>query len=1136
MTADDEQRSLDDWIEARQQALLDAGVGRCDGDSSTDGGNATDEISLADGGSATDVPDFARGAEACLQLLDEMRRMRQAGSSGSPSAEHRASELPPTTVALPERVGRFRIERELGRGGQGVVLLAVDEQLGRRVALKLPHPGALAADDLRRRFVREAEAAAGLSHPNIVAVHEVVVDGPLVGLATEYCAGGTLAEWLAARTAPLSPRQAASLFVPLAEALEHAHQHGIFHRDLKPANVLLAGGPTHESLPRRQLPLLKLADFGLAKVLADEGTLTGTNAVLGTANYMAPEQADSRIAEIGAAADIFSLGVLLYEALVGRPPFVGAGRTDTMRRLLTEEPIPPRRLRRDVPADLEAICLKCLEKQPRRRYASADELAQDLRRFVRGEPTHARPLNVVQRTVRWARRRPTAAALVGVSSLSALALAVVVAVYNQNLRTALDSALAAKNAELEARQESDDRARLMRQRVYADDVSQLFEGWQTERVSGLRDALLGYLPSPGQEDLRTFLWHFLYRRTFGDQRVLHRHEGWVYRAGYSPDGGLIASCGADGLVKLWDCRQQRVVRVLTGHGDEVNGLAFSPADNYLATASNDGTVRIWSLRDKSPPRVLEGMAQNWVYTVAYSPDGKLLAAGGKDNVVWIWETDGFQEMRRWEEPGSIEQLAFSRDGRWLDIACGSGELRRADVESSEAGSQPLHKAESKINAFVQFHDGKSIAWVDRDSKHIQIANLESGKVWRRIPYRDAHSILYLGISPDDRWLAVAWRDGVIQLVDLHRQQSDVLLHGHAGTAWCAKFAADGERLLTAGEDGTVREWDLASALVRSRRVKFSTGDELRHSEVSPDGQWLAAEFASGKFTLWQTRDFRTQWVKQSIGVIGSERSLLLFSPDGRQLFVACNTHSEPYGRCELRSITVETGDERIFGRWESHIRGLAVSPDNQWIAVAIHDGRIHVLDAHSGVSLQVIEASPNSLADVKFTQDGRYLVTTSTGPLQVWNTSAWQKEEELAVPGVGSQLIALSPDGRWLATLSGNGGVLWDLPTRTPRLLVGNTYHVERLTFSPDSLTLAALSADTRVRLWDVRTARLLATIEDPGRMMDVRFLPNGDLALTISAHMPNGERLDGIFEVHSIAPPRWTEEPIENPQAASRQ
>ncbi len=431
---------------------------------------------------------------------------------------------------LPGRIGRFEIVRELGRGGFGLVLLAFDPILARPVALKIPRPEALISASARIRFEREARAAAILSHPGIVPLFETELEGPIQYAAFGYVAGETLADFMRRHSASLPPGLAANIVAKLAEAVEHAHQRGVIHRDLKPGNVLL--DQFDDGLPDPPQPLLeslKITDFGLAKFSASESQmLTKQGAVVGTPSYMAPEQALGRDAEIGPATDVYSLGAILYELLTGRPPFKGASDLETLRAVELAPPRPPRQLNSHVPRDLEAICLKCLEKSPKHRYAGAGQLAADLHRFDQGLPVQARPTTRWRRAVRWCARNP---ALTGslAAVLLCLSVGLTVALVQQRLlrrqlteitqqksradaetTRARESAEAAQAAQIESErqrkiaQTQADIATFVRQFLFDDLLNQAEFGFQLTSIERAKALGLGdyrFVPNPTINEL-----------------------------------------------------------------------------------------------------------------------------------------------------------------------------------------------------------------------------------------------------------------------------------------------------------------------------------------------------------------------------------------------------------------------------------------------------------------------------------------------------------------------------------------------------------------------------------------------------------------------------------------------------------
>ncbi len=428
------------------------------------------------------------GNVACIQMLRQLLPRRATGEAaeGAAGLGRSSTGAEPVLPELPFRqLGRFQIRGLLGQGAFGMVFLAADPQLDREVALKVPRPEALLTSEVRERFLREARAAAGLDHPNLVPVYEAGVVGPFCYIASAYCPGITLSQWLKERSELTPVRLAAALVATLADAVGHAHARGVIHRDLKPSNVLLqakrrnpAGADStvqdlaaaavcseEEIVPR-------ITDFGLAKLTAaapappgEEGAQTRSGAVLGTPNYMAPEQASGRNKEVGPAADIYALGAILYELLTGRPPFRGETLLELLEQVRSRDPLSPSRLRPKLPRDLETICLKCLHKEPHKRYGSAAALADDLRRYLAGEPIQARPIRAWERGMKWARRQPALALLLAVSILGPLVLLAVVLGYNAQLRQALDDKDNALIAKDEKQREANENFRLARSAV-----------------------------------------------------------------------------------------------------------------------------------------------------------------------------------------------------------------------------------------------------------------------------------------------------------------------------------------------------------------------------------------------------------------------------------------------------------------------------------------------------------------------------------------------------------------------------------------------------------------------------------------------------------------------------------------------
>ncbi|HEV8000643.1 MAG TPA: serine/threonine-protein kinase, partial [Planctomycetaceae bacterium] len=628
------------------------------------------EASLA--GLSFGEADRLREARRCLELLYNSRRGNRPGEKGlkstllfdvgnpplAPGAE--CAEVDPQAVPISLeihagteglRLGRFEVVRELGRGGQGIVFLARDPRLNRLIALKVPRPEFLMSAVMRRRFVMEGHAAAILTHPNVVTVLEAGQIGPVCYLAQTYVAGPTLADWQKQQPGPISPCMAAAIMAQLADGVEYAHARGVLHRDLKPSNVLLDGAPFSDNdrpaplTVAGELPFVpRITDFGVARMLEAEGQETVTGTILGTAAYMSPEQAGGRFREMDGTTDVYSLGAILYELLTDVPVFQGDTVLDTLRRVMTVEPTPPCKLRPDLPRDLEAICLKCLEKDPKARYASAFELAADLRRFLSHEPTRVRPLNGAERLARWCRRKPALAGLTGLLATALFALLghilwshsrlqqLVIESNEGRQRAEYHERLADQNKEWALRRE-----RTAETMAYAADLRLVAESWETTCAPAITALLQAHVPSEGRPDLRGFEWWFYHNLLCCDtpSKEMGTHQGGVQSTVVSPRGDLAASGGSDGVVRLWNLAMGSPAGELRGHAkDDISGLAFSPDGSLLASAGDDRTVRVWDVRQRKQLWCLVGHT-DWVSTVTFLGDNATLASAGADRTILV---------------------------------------------------------------------------------------------------------------------------------------------------------------------------------------------------------------------------------------------------------------------------------------------------------------------------------------------------------------------------------------------------------------------------------------------------------------------------------------------------------------------
>jgi WD40 repeat protein len=1032
--------------------------------------------------------------------------------------------LMPEDDALPRRVGDYEILAEVGRGGMGVVYQARHVRLGRIVALKMLLGGCFADPDRRQRFRAEAEAVARLLHPHIVQLFEVgdyeVGEGlPYPYFTLEFVAGGSLAQRLAGRPAP--PQQAAAWLEPLARAVHYAHQQDIIHRDLKPSNILLTG----DGQP-------KICDFGVAKLLAgsDLKTLSGT--LVGTAEYMAPEQAEGKTAA-EPATDVYALGAILYEMLTGRPPFKGTGTLDTLNQVRQVEPVPPRHLQPLVPRDLETICLKCLAKEPRKRYATALSLAEDLRRFQAGEPIIARPVSAWERAAKWCRRRPAHATLA--AALVAVTVLGLVGVIWQLLRVE-----AAKEVAVRER----DTAQWL---TYRANIAAALSALQLGNFNSAQ----GYLKAPA-EKYRNWEWRYLFSRLDSAQQVLRGHEGPVDALAFSPDDTRLVSASWDGTVRWWDLATGKSVAVLPGR--ESGPVRFSLDGKHLAFPSTDGTVRLYKVATRRAGVVLRGPApahewlgfnpdgsrlvtraqggtgQLWDATTgahlaalrpraeglvqvvfAFSPDGKLLAGGAEDGTLYVWDAASGATRAAWQAHSTkVDALAFSPDGtrlvsgafypdhtlRLWNVATGrpmatlTGHKNLANsLAFSPDGSRILSAswdqtarlwdaATGKEIATLQGHVGRVVqaAFGPRGAQVVtasddQTLRLWDGRTGELVAVLGGHqgAIVAVAFSPDGTRIASASADKTIRLWDVELAERNGVFHNHGAYVYDVAFSPDSARVASAAWDGTVRVCDATTG----RQIGLFKHDHKIVTSVafSPDGKLLVSVVRDNRVYLWDLATGKARFVWQA--------STLPFA-DGRAAFNGTGSLvAAAGGASSVHLWDVSSGKAvAVLGAGQGSSRDVAFRRDGAQVLSAERDGTVRLWDVATGAPQGVLRGHTDEVCSAVYSPDGRLVASASNDKtVRLWDA---QTELGLAVlPHAGDVFsVAFSPDGTRLASACRDNTIrLWDVATREEVAdLRGHTDYVHAVAFSPDGTRLASASGDFTVRIWDTLPAGERAT------------------------------------------------------------
>jgi WD40 repeat protein/serine/threonine protein kinase len=1014
---------------------------------------------------------------------------------------------------LPRYVGEYEILEELGVGGMGVVFKARQIGLNRVVALKMIRSVELANTTDVKRFKAEAKAAAKLQHSGIVSVHEVGIHAGHYFYTMDYVEGGNLS--LLHRDEPVQSKHAVLLVQQLAEAIYYAHQQGIVHRDLKPANILL----TAEGVPR-------ITDFGLAKYFRadDESysqTMTETGQILGTAGYMSPEQAGGKSCFVGPLSDVYSLGAVLYTLLTCRAPFVGETPAHTILQVLRNEPIPPRKLNPSIPRDLETICLKCLEKEPHQRYATAQQLADDLQRFREGRPVLARHLSRPARAWRWCRRFP---GMAGLSATVAIGLLVgtMISMYfaneagrraDENLRLALLESEARQAAEL-LRTQSEANASLVRRHLYGAHMNLAQFEWNAGRVGSVLNLLNQHVPLEGDEDLRGFEWYYWQRCCENELRSFNGHTSFVASVAFSSDGASIVSAAHDRTVRIWNASTGELLRSLVGHTDAVRCAVFSPSSAIVASGSWDGTVRLWDAATGIEQHVLVGHVGR-VESVAFSPDGKTLASAGRDGMIRMWDVVSGECLSKLGGAGTFScSVAFSADGLQLvsthsrfakiwDVKSGveirtlAGHVGRVMLAAfspdqtaiATAGYDGTLKLWDASTGLVRQtftgHEG-AVNWVCFNPDGARLASASSDTTIRIWDVSTAgeqlklqgHTSYVAGIafSPDGMRVASAGWDHKVKLWDATRSQEFTILGESASIARCVRFCPDGVTLVSGSDDGTIRQWNMES----KSAISTAKGHQgiVTCVDVSPDGKWIASSGADHAVKLWYTAGGGLQ---RSLGGHTSSVEYVRFSPDGAWLVSASADQT-------LKIWNVKTGDlVRTLEGHSGKVLGAVFSADGFLIASASADHTLKIWEAATGKTLQTLNGHTQSVESVGFAPSDARLVSgglvsgSIDQTVRKWDLTQGKELLRLSGHAAGIYAVSISPDGKRIAAASGDGTVkLWDSVTGMEMLtLKGQSRHLYDLDFSFNGMRIAASNYDGTIQVWNASEDNLDAAVQD---------------------------------------------------------
>lgn len=1053
--------------------------------------------------------------------------------------DHETSQTPQTSRQEPPvQIDGYDLLETIGSGGMAVVYRANARKLDRIVAIKVLRESA--NSDTRTRFFAEAKVVARLRHPNIVQIFEVGEASGRPYLVLEYVPGGNLDKLIDGK--PQLAGWSSRLVEQVARAVAHAHRSGIVHRDLKPANVLLqpdAAGPNTTPL---------VADFGLALSLAgsNEARATVTGAVLGTPSYMAPEQVDGPKTEVGPSCDIYALGGVLYQCLTGRPPFVAEDPVSTLVQVVFNDPIAPRRLVPAVPRELETICLKCLEKSPSRRYATADDLADDLQRFLDGKPITARPASNRDHVAKWARRHPAIASLlVTIAMLIITSLGVFAVLWQR----AADRAIVARQAQsaaeaseadaLRLRAESEERRKraeiLSAELAFSRGMAQCERGqhqvgllWlvrSLELAESAKSPLLEHAVRVAIAEWSTEVVEPKVHQHFGDPitSVAFRPDGQVVaialrnqvrflspltgkdaiaplqvfpawrlkkntirRVAWSTDGARIGVACDDGIARIWSLdERQKPIELKTADSEDCWQIEFTPDGTEVLTLTDNAVLSRWSVvTGARVGATLRISNDRGYYTFAVSPTGSTVATGGIDHAVRVWGVSNWAPVGEPTSKGTlISSLAYS-DRNQLVFGSQYGTSQRVTIvpKETELISTNAHPVE-----FVAASIRGDLVAVGETGGKISFFDRRT-LVPVGAPILSGSAGMFAAFSPDGTSLAMVDATGRFRVYSTppRRTTGPIFDHPLGETTIGLSFHPN-QRLTTVTLQGAVN-WSTDTG-TRSASETLIEDTKLTSSAVSPDGRWLATGAYFGKFAVYDVEAWKLVAKDQSR--MTTPVTAIAWFDDNRRLVTVSPIRAGAIlllQGCWLWDLPIqERTPKRILADVKIDPTCVATIPGSSHIVVGFRDGRVRFWDVQTDRQLGDPIVHPGQITSIAVSGDGQRVLTgCSDGSARLWD-----RKGQLIVPPMRHDdevtCVAIGPDDSLMTGGADRLVRVWDARSGYPLgAPMRHSMPVSALAVRPDGKAIATGTRAPHTQIWPLPGSPIEGTSSEVRNRIEV--------------------------------------------------